>query len=135
MKCLYGICLLVRSLIGALQSFHQCAPVRWQFCLHSHRKTLHIILVHIIQSIPVIYILIQSIKPITTLAIIAFIAIISITGAHIPVCSSRHISHLFPRNILRDKRGHGMTDKHICMLDILPQKIPDIRLWRSGLVD
>lgn len=53
----------------------------------------------------------------------------------VPVGSSRHIGDLFARHIVWHELWDWMADEHICMLDIVPEKLPHILLRRSSLGD
>lgn len=50
----------------------------------------------------------------------------------LPICSSRHIGYFCIRNVLRYERLDWMAYEHICMLNLAPEELPDIRL-RSSL--
>ncbi len=52
-----------------------------------------------------------------------------------PICGRGIIYHLLTRNCVRYEDGDGMTDEHVALLDITPQEVPDIGLWRAWLGD
>lgn len=53
---------------------------------------------------------------------------------HLPVSSSGEICDFIHRDVLGHKSRDGVTDEHICLLDLAPQMIPDILLRSSLLV-
>jgi hypothetical protein len=76
---------------------------------YSHALGVASIVVHVAikTRIPIVQFLIEAIKPIG---------------------SSREIDDLLPRNSMRDKARNWVTNKHVCQLDMAPQKVPDIGL-------
>lgn len=75
--------------------------------LHALGVALDVVKMAVVASIPSIEGLVQAIKPIG---------------------GSRKIDDLLTRHVERDKLGDGMADEHISILDVAPEKLPDIVL-------
>jgi hypothetical protein len=45
-----------------------------------------------------------------------------------PVGACGHVSYTGPRDVPGDKTVHRVTDKNVCILDLLPEKFPDFSL-------
>jgi hypothetical protein len=90
--------------------------------------SLLVVKVHVILSVPVTQVLIQTVEP----------TLVSAEGGlshsnYLPVSSSGKICDALHRNVLGDERRNGVTDEHIGLLDLAPQMVPDI-LLRSPLL-
>ena len=87
---------------------------RRQHGLHALRVAGDVVDVAVVSGIPLIEVLVQAVEP---------------------VGSGREVDDLLARDGVGDEDRDWVADEHITPLDIAPEEVPDIGLWRASLGD
>lgn len=92
---------------------------------HALCMALGIVVVHIVARVPRVQVFIQPIKPVSV-----SLAISSSTVC-LPVARGRQVHDLLARHRMRHECWYRVTDEHIGIFDVAPDKVPCLGLRRS----